>query len=216
MRRLCAAVFIAAASCGSPEPKGLVVLDRLATATAVDTLHVIAPEEGSLDPPYPGRPVDSVTYGAFVSRYPQLADFSRTYSALAVLFKLQLGPNRVGYVLRVPSQYSSSAADLWVYEPRAKRWAEPVHLADSFGDGCWYFREHAWILDLDRDGHRDVVRRRRDTWVDDNTRKAGSADTLWIHRGGDAGFAAPVVSNESALKSRFDIPHWDSFTDKSC
>ena len=214
---LAAFLFAAACGAGSETPtRELLALQQLAADAPPGVLHVQSPEAESLPAPYPGRSIDSSLYGPFRTRYPELAAFHDT-AALGALYKFPLEKGRTAFILRVPSQYSSSAADLWIYDHARRAWLEPVHLADEFGDGCWHFTEDAWLLDLNHDGRLDIVRRRRDTWTDEvTTQKAHQSDSLWVQYGDSSGFRAPRISSDSLLRRRFDIPRWIPMTDGSC
>jgi hypothetical protein len=189
-----------------PEPPLVVALTRGSTQAPAETLHVRPPELAGLGAPYPGKSLDTALYGAFAGQYPELKD--RRPDELSTLFQVALGHGRTGFVLRVPSQYSSTAADLWVYDRDRRAWERPVHLADAFGDGAWEFSEDGWIVDVDGDGYRDVVRRRRDAWVDEGTDAPGHSDSLWVSRGGPHGFAAARPSADPRLLAAFDVEGW--------
>ena len=79
---------------------------------------------------------------------------------------LSIGPDFDGFILRVPSQYSSSALAMWTYDLKGKHWLRPWTVADAFGDEGWSFQMDAWLVDHNADGFRDVLQRRTDEDMD--------------------------------------------------
>jgi hypothetical protein len=94
--------------------------------------------------------------------------------------------------------FTSSVIDLWPWDAPRRRWLAPVELVDNWGDSEQWYLARAWLVDLDGDGYRDVVRRE----------KRGEAgrmvvDRLTIRRFGSNGFES--VRAWSGLESRFDF-----------
>ena len=178
-------------------------LESKSTPAVADTIYVSFRADG----PRLGSALDTAVYDAFSEQYPELAMFRQPGEIFATS-RFSHGPGRVAYLLRVPSQYSPSATDLWVYDSTKAEFFEPVEVADRFGDGAWYFVEDGWLVDLDGDAVRDVVRRRRDWWIDDATGMAHESDRLLISLWSDDGYLAPTVSFDETLRMRFEIPDW--------
>lgn len=216
MRRIAMPIaLLLAAACGHEDalPPYIAAAANATPVTRGDTIHVVEPEWDSVASRLPGRELDSAAYVHFARAYPYTS--VPAAPALAVLARVPLGGGRTGVLLRAPTEQDATMVDLWVWDAKRKAWEPPVKLADGFGDGEWYFMQDAWLVDLDGDGIRDAVRRRRDTWVDDETGRAGQSDTLWVSHGGLHGFSAFVRSTDPRLLRTFDVAHWEPLADDS-
>jgi hypothetical protein len=180
-----------------------------------DTLRVGPPLDRELGAPYPGHRLDSAGFAFFSEAYPNAAHIDNG-DGLAVLFRISLAPQRTGYVLRVPSQYDASAAELWVFNSRLSTWETPLPLADEFGDACWFFRREAWIVDVNDDGVRDVVQRERNSWVNEDSGEPGQTDSLFVSLGSANGQGAYRHSTDPRLRAHFDVKPWEPYTRGSC
>lgn len=201
--------------CSRPLTPERVFLERFAQSVTADTLRVGPPLDRTLGEPYPGVRLDSTGFRFFGEAYPTASTIDNG-DGLSVVFRVPMNAGRVGYVLRVPSQYDASAADLWVFDEDSARWEAPLPLADEFGDGCWYFRREAWIVDIDGDGIRDVVRRERSSWIDEDSGEPGESDSLWVARGSLHGQAAYQHRLDSLLRLRFDVRPWTPMKRGDC
>lgn len=67
-----------------------------------------------------------------------------------------------GLIIRRPSQYSETAIDLYTWDNLEKRVTNITNLTDAFGDEGWYFIQDAWIKDVNKDNHLDIVIRKKE------------------------------------------------------
>ena len=114
------------------------------------------------------------------------------------LRSVALGPNLVGFLFRVPGMFTSSVVDLWTYDTARRRWLTPVELVDNWGDPDQWYLARSWLVDLDGDGYREVVKREK---IGAGGRP--EADRVTLRAGGSDGFAAPRA--EPSLATRFDF-----------
>lgn len=114
------------------------------------------------------------------------------------LGSVDLGLSLVGFLFRVPGLFTSSVIDLWPYDATRRRWLAPVELVDNWGDPDQWYVAKAWLLDVDGDGYRDIVRREKIGAGGHTT-----ADRTTLCRGGPDGFVA--MPEDAALRARFDF-----------
>ncbi|HJU67554.1 MAG TPA: hypothetical protein VJ650_04830 [Gemmatimonadaceae bacterium] len=214
LRLLIVAVIVAVAGCqredaseadsGTPDVADaralLHELESNSRTLAADTVHIIAPD------------VDSAATWEGVLLDSTLATLKATYGGrddgAYALYAVSMPPGRRGFLVRAPSQYGSSAIDLWIYNDSTRRWEDTVRVADAFGDGMWYFVQDGWLVDVNRDRWPDVVTRRRDWWEDDSTGREHQSDSLVIRSGSPQGFGRPRLTTDSLMRRRFDVAHW--------
>src|SRR5258708_31438382 len=70
---------------------------------------------------------------------------NRAYAQVFVVGQVLLTDSITGFVLRVPGMYSSTELDLWPYNAMKQRFAEPVRLAEDYGDVGYVFDEQGWL-----------------------------------------------------------------------
>jgi hypothetical protein len=130
---------------------------RLGTEFSGDTIHLYSPRRETVDV-MTGRELSPDDYAFFRPFYGNIAGKGDLYA----IGYTTIGPGLTVYILRVPSQYESSAIALWVHEDTKGYWLPPFNVADAFGDEEWAFQEDAWLVDKNHDGYRDVVQHRTD------------------------------------------------------
>jgi hypothetical protein len=191
--------------CWQPPSRGL-GFQALAQRYGVlvgDTIYFRSPEGMDSTAPQ-GAPPESVLLAQLQAHYRSYQD-----GDFAVLGVAAVGPADTLLALRAPSQYSPSGVDLWRMQGGALR-SDSLRVADQFGDGPWYFSQDAWLVDLDGDGLRDLVQRRRDWWLDDETGAEQSADSLWVHPWRSGWFAPRQDTVDATLSASFRIRGWPS------
>lgn len=175
-------------------------LNQKSSVLTGDTIHVFSAV--SPDDRYGGIRIDSRHYDVLKQPYER-----RKIGGFYVSHRVQLEPGYTGYLLRVPSRYTSSAIDLWVYQEDSKTWIRPVRVADAYGGGSWQYAVDGWLVDIDGDRHRDLVRRHRYWWTDDAFAEH-QADSLFVQRWQHATFTEPQLSNDTTLFSIFLPARW--------
>jgi len=147
---------------------------HLGTEFSGDTIHLYSPRRETVDL-MTGRELSPDDYGFFRPFY---GDAIAGRGDLYAIGYTTIGPGLTAYILRVPSQYESSAIALWVHEDTKGYWLPPFNAADSFGDEGWVFQEDAWLVDKNHDGYRDVVQHRTD-WDLDKVIADSLSWTFW-------------------------------------
>jgi hypothetical protein len=164
---------------------------------------------------YNGVPIEPTHYPFFLGKtthfFPDIHDYEvlkyNQPGEIFATFHFCHG-NYIAYLLRAPSAYDSSAIDLWIYNPKTKEWLEAVRVADHFGDAGWYFTLDGWLVDIDGDGFRDLVQRRRDHWLDEDWETERESDSLTVRMWKKDRFLPPrVLTNRESLQI-YDIPDW--------
>ena len=187
-----------------PSPAFLHHLDSLTSPLSRDTVRLYFRRDSISRL---GREIDRRFYAEVRAWYPTLGEFPQDRDLFGIA-RVSLGGGTSGYIVRVPSQYSPSRIDIWPFDPQSRTLGPPLRAADGFGDGAWHFQMDAWLVDLNGDGLRDLVQRRRDWWMDDETDKESESDSLFVIRRMAGQFQPRRLSADSLLRRRFDIPDW--------
>ena len=126
-------------------------LDSLAQVESGDTIHVYSAEP---DPRWPllGTQLSRVARMALRSVYQDTSD-----DGVFAAARLSLDSARIGYLLRVPSHYSSSRVDLWILDRGSRQLTGPLEVADWWGDAGEEDCIMSWLVDLNQDGTRELV-----------------------------------------------------------
>ncbi len=184
-----------------PRDPLLLELTHKARRISLETLFVYS----AMDPnawPYVGQAVDTVFESLFQPFYPRLA-FPHDEPELFATRRFVLDPQHIGYLLRVPGMYESSALDLWVYDARLMRFALPIRLAEAWGDeGCGYNLES--LLIRSKTDRRLTLILHQNTGCSDmeTGRILSNVDSIWIRPWVGGVFAPPRISTDStALKA---------------
>ncbi len=109
------------------------------------------------------------------------------------------------YAIRVPGMYGPSKIDLLVVRPSDVLPPSLVPVSHGWGDAGELYWMRSWILDVNGDGSRDVVRHICNTYRDpgSNDPVSVSADDLEVQLWNGSGFAASTEP-DSAIRHRFD------------
>ena len=180
----------------------LVELTSRARRVVPDTVWVYSDIDGT-NWPYAGEPLDTVFEGLFTPFYPSLT-YPHSEPELFATRRFVLDPQHVGYLLRVPGMYESTALDLWIYDARAMRFGVPERLAESWEDeGCGYDLESLLIRSA-ADGQLTLLTVQNRGCSDMETGKVlSNSDSLWIRPWTGTAFSAQQLSTDSTLISLF-------------
>ena len=151
--------------------------------------------------PYSGKALDNTFEGLFAPIYPDLT-FPHDDPELFATARFVLDPQHVGYLLRVPGMYESTALELWIYDARSMRFALPERLAESWGDeGCGFDLESLLV----RTGDQLQLLVHKNTGCSDiETGKVlSNNDSLWIRTWTRGAFAARRLSTDTTLMALF-------------
>ncbi len=181
----------------------LLELTRKSQRISPETLWVYSSMDGKAWP-YAGQPLDTAFDALFEPFYPTLA-FPHAEAIVFVTKRFVVDPQHVGYLLRVPGMYESSAIDLWVFDAGRQRFALPVRLAEAYGDeGCGYDLESLLIRSA-TDGRLTLIVLQNTGCSDIETGKVLSdVDSLWTRPWVGGEFAPPRVSTDSAAHRVFN------------
>ncbi len=157
-------------------------LRGLSTQLAGDTIHLYSPDHAKPDA-MTGRQLSPADDQFFRPFYPNMLGPGELFA----VGYAPIGPRLTAYVLRVPSQYESSAIALWIHDDAKQYWLPPLDVADAFGDEGWSFQQDAWLVDRDHDGYRDLVQRRTD-WNEGRTIADSLSWRFWQARFGHLGW----------------------------
>jgi hypothetical protein len=127
-------------------------LRLMATGLEGDTIHFF-PAPSRERWVYEGVPIPSELARFFSTVY----RLTMPYDSMFVVGSVALDSARVGYVLRVPGYYAPSRLDLWIHSPGSRGLTGPITLADMWADAGDLGCTMGWLVDLDRDGTRDIV-----------------------------------------------------------
>jgi len=182
-------------------------LNKFSRFVTDNTIHVFYRDTSAS---YIGIPIETTHYPFFLDKTTiadyKVLEFNQPEEIFAT-FHFCHG-KYIAYLLRAPSAYSSTAIDLWIYDPRDKVWLESVRVADAFGDGGWHFILDGWLVDLDGDGFRDLVQRRRDHWFEEDYRTERESDSLTVRMWKKDRFLPEEVSTNQEFLSTYDIRDW--------
>lgn len=153
-----------------------------------------------------GSPVDTRFHSEFSSWY--RGRIARGESDFFAIARVPLGDGVTAYVVRAPSHYASTAIDIWPFDSATGTLGPPIRVADAYGDPMRLFFADAWLVDIDADGVRDIVQRRRDAWEDDETGEKHRSDSLFVTLRRDRRFQRRTLSTAEHLLRAFDIPDW--------
>jgi len=183
-------------------------MTRQSRRVASDTLFVYSPDLSHFSD-YLGLPIDTTFYSLFQAFYPELG-LERPELELWATDRLTIAPGRIGYLLRVPGMYDPTAIDLWVYDARRERFAAPIRMAEEWGDAGYSTELVGWLVDLNGDGHPDLVTRRYRSRADiqNGGKLLWESDSLWVQIWSDSGFTLRRLASDSTLRARFDPVKW--------
>jgi hypothetical protein len=100
--------------------------------------------------------------------------------------------------------YEPSRIDLLEVDPQTG--FKTVTVAESWGDAGEEFSMRSWLLDVDQDGDKDIIRRTCQTYQEpgvDSAALSVTQDVLELIRWESNGFALPTTGVAPELRSRF-------------
>jgi len=180
----------------------------LFTEIAVDTFHVYSVPTFYDDPKFLGKQIGKQFNSLFAF------DTVLTYSLIEeggidrfyACYKFKLDSNNTGLLIRIPSQYATTAVDLFIWDNKKNRITNRESLSDGFGDEGWHFVQDAWISDFNRDGLFDILKRRKDHEVDiDDTTKVSSSDSTSVFLASGNKFSKRSIRIDTI---KFQLKHW--------
>lgn len=174
-------------------------------------MHVYTPCDTTNGKMFDGKQIDSSFYHFFSfnklfkkimnniieSNRTSQAEYHNNHYNIFSCFKFPISEENTGLLVRWPSQYSETAIYLFVWDNKNKRIIEQKELADAFGDEGWYFVQDAWIKDLNKDDHLDIITRIKDydLDLDDTTKVATVTDSLFVY----------LAKEQTFLKTKFPV-----------
>ena len=192
----------------APDSPLLKSLRATAPRLAQDTIFFYSAEERS-DWVYAGTPLDTGFYLFFEPFYAGLQGMSRAYAQVFVVGQVLLADSITGFVLRVPGMYSSTELDLWPYNAIKQRFAEPVRLAEDYGDEGYVFDEQGWLARPDSKSRYQLIQRRWQSNADMETDSVTMrTDTLFVRAWTDTTYGPAVASHDGRLRASFDGSIW--------
>ena len=101
-------------------------------------------------------------------------------------------------------------AQAWTYDLHHCAWDRGPVIADAGGDGGDLLQSHGWIVDLNHDGHRDLLVREKIWSLDDNFRRPAKltrdrVTAYYWNEGDHAYFAEAYIPDDKPLRRRFDF-----------
>ena len=180
----------------------------LFTEITVDTFHVYSVPSFYEDPKFRGKQIGKEFNYLFAF------DIELTYSLIEkggidsfyACYRFNLDSNNTGLLIRIPSQYATTAVDLFIWDNKKNRIKYRESLSDGFGDEGWYFVQDAWISDFNRNGLFDILKRRKDHEVDiDDTTKVSSSDSISVFLASGNKFSKHSLRIDT---SKFQLKHW--------
>jgi hypothetical protein len=131
-----------------------------------DNLHLYSPCDKAEGNKFEGQLIDSTFHKFFMFDKWLKTTFDYQNNIFSC-FKFKLSDTETGLIIRRLSQYSESAIDMCIWDKQTESIIKRIELADTFGDGTWYFVKDAWITDINEDGYLDIVTRKMEWWEDD-------------------------------------------------
>jgi hypothetical protein len=133
---------------------------------------------------FQGIPLPISSYAFFLSAY-EVFRGDEQPGELFATFHFSQGARWKCFLLRVPGMYAIEAIDIWVFDTETSKWQKPMKIAESWGDAGYSIRIQAWIDDVNKDGHYDIVVRTLETDIDledpktPTTSKRNDAIFIW-------------------------------------
>jgi hypothetical protein len=185
--------------------RGVVMfLESRASALSGDLIELAS---GSVsDAGWEGVALDTSIVRAFAPLYPNTAELVR--AGLNLVGRVPLDSVSTAYLLRAPGMYENSALDLWPYSSQLNRFTAPVCVAEAWGDAGDAFDLRSWLVDLDRDGIRELIQLRFTSYLDieaDSGTKPDEAAVLMTWRWQDSRFVRDStleIAARAAIRAR--------------
>jgi hypothetical protein len=182
---------------------------KLFPEVSKDTLHVYFGENNpEADKEFAGKELNPAFYRIlldFDSLYKYEISYGYHYFSC---YKIKISKSKTGLIMRVPSQYSESAVDMFIWDNQSKKIVGCQNLSDQFGDGGWYFDREAWITDLNHDALPDIVQRQKDHdgEMDDPDSLITVTDSTHVFIWNPGGFQKSDFPVDSG---KFQLKNWD-------
>ena len=125
---------------------------------------------------------------------------------LVPLWYWQQSPAVEAFVLSVPSEMYGTATALWTYDIATCSWSRGPMTSDAGGDGGEQYRLDTWLVDVDRDGQKDLVQRTKN-WGEGDDGKPFTTDKLYVYYWSSdrSYFAETHIPDPSDLERVFDF-----------
>lgn len=105
------------------------------------------------------------------------------------VYKFAYSPDITAMIARVPSEHSSTAYSIFLYNNSNGKLLHSQRIAIFEGSGGDMIKENSWLLDLNRDGMIDIVTKKRDTYsLDEELTKFTHYDSSFVFLGTPTGF----------------------------
>ncbi|MDD3321628.1 MAG: hypothetical protein PHS59_09310 [Paludibacter sp.] len=157
-----------------------VFLDLFKDVHAVG-LHIYSPKWDStgalIKTQFDGRKIDVNKFnycdnkGIFINIQACKEGISNIYA----IGKFKINDEFLGLITRQFSQYDESLIQLLLWSKKKKEISKGLDLADSFGDGGWYFDKESWIF---KTTNLKIVSRKKEFEYDDNFKSKTYKDSL--------------------------------------
>jgi hypothetical protein len=132
--------------------------------------------------------------------YKRLKDGCQLFAS----YKIELNDQYIGLFVRQISQYSETSITMYVFDITKQKIISYIELADSFGDGMWFFSEDGWLLDLNNDYIPDLVKKKNEWWEDDDE-NTHTKSTIKVYLFSDSTFTQSDVPIDT---SKYKVFGW--------
>ena len=165
-------------------------LQRVARTTGGEALYVGPPDS---DPPRGALKARWWEIGRQVHPWFRYAD--STGGEFAALWRVELTPTVIGYVMQLPELDSGVSRELWMHDLARGCFLLPVQIALGWGDAGETALVESWLLDVNGDARRDLITHERTTAAADTAgAREQVADEVWVQLGTIQGFAVRTLA----------------------
>lgn len=153
-----------------------------------DNLHIYSPCGKTDGNKFGGKLIDRQFYNFFKFNkdnkefIENISQDSNLYH-LFNCYKFPLTADRLGLLVRIPSQYTESAICLYIWDNKNKKIIGAQTMTDGYGDEGWYFVRDAWLKDVNKDNQIDIITRQKDSNqdIDDTINPPTISDNLLVY-----------------------------------
>ena len=190
----------------SPTIDSIALFIGLFPEISADDLHIYTPSDTLTTDKFQGKKIPNSFY-----KYLKFDDnidpvLTDTLNHFFSCFQVKITDDKIGLIIRRPSQYSETAIDLYTWDNLQKKIVDVTNLTDALGDEGWYFIQDAWLKDLDGDRKLDIITRRKDIDRDlDDTTKIERKDSISVFLNNGITFKK---TNFKLDTSKFQVKYW--------